>query len=106
MQFFVYRIDKPALSAVRQRTRPAHLAWAATLGNRVVYAGPTLSDDGTAMTGSVWVLEAASHAEADAIMQGDPYEQAGLFQSRQIHRFMQVIPSPQPSMLPTSARSD
>ncbi len=94
MQFFIYRLDKPGVSELRQRTRPAHLQWAAALGGKVVYAGPTMTDDGKAMTGSVWVLEAGDRDEADALMRGDPYEQVDLFQRREIHAFMQVIPAP------------
>jgi len=90
--FFVYRIDKPGVAELRAETRPAHLEWAATLGNRVVYAGPTLSDDGK-MIGSVWILEAKDRADAEATMRGDPYEQVGLFQSKEIQGFMQVIPA-------------
>ena len=94
MQFFVYRIDKPGVSELRQRTRPAHLDWAATLGSRVVYAGPTLSDDGQTMIGSLWILEAADRADAERTMDADPYQKVDLFQSREIHGFMQVIPKP------------
>ena len=92
MLFFVFRLDKPGVTELRMKTRPAHLEWAATLGARVKYAGPTTTDDGNIMTGSVWVLEAKDHDEADAIMRGDPYEQVDLFARREIHAFMQVIP--------------
>lgn len=92
MHFFVYRVDKPGVSDLRMRTRPAHLEWAATLGSRVRYAGPTMAEDHRTMTGSVWVIEAKDRAEADALMRGDPYEQVGLFERREIHAFMQVIP--------------
>jgi uncharacterized protein YciI len=93
MLFFVYRIDKPGVSELRQRTRPAHLEWTATLGSRVVYAGPTLSDDGKTMIGSLWILEAADLVDAARTMDEDPYQKVDLFQSREIHPFMQVIPA-------------
>ena len=93
MLFFVYRVDKPGVVELRARTRPAHLEWSATLGNRVVYAGPTLTDDGRTMIGSVWILEARDRADAEATMDGDPYELVGLFASREICAFMQVIPA-------------
>lgn len=93
MKFFVYRIDKPGVAELRQRTRPAHLDWTATLGERVVYAGPTLSGDGKTMIGSLWILEADDLADAARTMDEDPYQEVGLFQSREIHPFMQVIPA-------------
>lgn len=94
MLFFVYRVDKPGVAELRARTRPAHLEWSATLGSRVVYAGPTLSEDNKIMIGSVWILEARDRADAEETMRGDPYEQVGLFARHEIHAFMQVIPPP------------
>lgn len=93
MLFFVYRIDRPGITELRMRTRPAHLDWTATLGSRVVYAGPTLSDDGQTMIGSLWILEAADLGDAARTMDADPYQQVDLFQSREIRPFMQVIPA-------------
>jgi len=92
MLYFIYRIDKPGTSALREATRPAHLEWAKTLGSLLVFAGPTLAEDETTMIGSVWILEASSREEADAVTRGDPYEQAGLFQSKEVHAFLQVVP--------------
>jgi hypothetical protein len=92
MLFFVYRIDRPGVAELRARTRPAHLDWAATLGKRVVYAGPTLADDGKTMIGSLWILEAVDRADAERTMDADPYQTVDLFRSREIHPFMQVIP--------------
>ncbi len=58
----------------------------------MVYVGPTLADDGATITGSVWILEAKDRAEAETVMSSDPYEQAGLFATKEIRAFMQVIP--------------
>lgn len=93
MLFFVYRIDRPGITGLRMQTRPAHLEWTATLGSRVAYAGPTLADDGRTMIGSLWILEAEDIADAARTMDADPYQQVDLFQSREIHPFLQVVPS-------------
>lgn len=92
MKYFVYRIDKPDSGALRAETRPAHLEYAKAVRDKIIFAGPTLSEDGSKMTASVWVLEADSFEEADEITRQDPFEKAGLFESKEIHRFMQVIP--------------
>jgi hypothetical protein len=92
MRFFVYRIDRPGSGELRQRTRPAHLEYSAKLGEKLVFAGPTLGGEDGAMDASVWVIEAESMAEAERITEADPYEMAGLFASKVIKPFMQVVP--------------
>ena len=83
---------KPDSETLRAKTRPAHLEYAAAIREKIIFAGPTLSEDGSKMTASVWVIEAGSFEEAREITAQDPFEQAGLFASKEIHRFMQVIP--------------
>jgi uncharacterized protein YciI len=92
MKYFVYRIDKPESEALRAKTRRAHLEYAETIRDKMVIAGPTLSEDGSKMTASVWIIEADSLKEADEITAQDPFEKVDLFESKEIHRFMQVIP--------------
>lgn len=91
--YFVHRVDKPGSEKLRSDTRPAHLEYAASLGSTLVFAGPTLSDDGERMIGSVWVLEAASREEAEAITCADPYEKVGLFQSKLVQPLIKVVPA-------------
>jgi len=92
MRFFIYRVDKPECRDLRAQTRPRHLEYADTLGPRLVYAGPTLDDDGETMNGSVWIVEAASREEAEEITARDPYEQVGLFESKIVRPILQVVP--------------
>ncbi|MBI1208727.1 MAG: hypothetical protein GC191_15755 [Azospirillum sp.] len=94
MLFMVYCTDKPGHGEVRLANRAAHLAYLKSLGDRILLAGPLLSDDGTGMVGSLLVVECADRAAAEAFRDGDPYGAAGLFQSVAIHPFRQVIPSP------------
>ncbi len=65
-------------AARRASARPAHLEWAAGLGPVVRMAGPLLDPDGK-MVGSVFLIEAASLAEAKALNAEDPYSKAGVF---------------------------
>lgn len=92
MLYFIYRTDKPGTAELRAAARPAHLEYAKTLGARLRLAGPTLDDGGETMTGSVFILEAADRAEAEALTAEDPYEKAGLFESKIIRPFMEVPP--------------
>jgi hypothetical protein len=65
-------------AARRAAARPAHLEWAAGLGPVVRMAGPLLDPDGK-MVGSVFLIEAASLADAKALNAEDPYSKAGVF---------------------------
>ena len=49
--------------------------------DKLLVAGPTLSEDGGDMTGSLIIIEAKERAEAEAFTRDDPYSQAGLFES-------------------------
>ena len=93
MHFLLICRDKPDSEAVRLAARPDHLAYVAGLGNTVVFAGPMLTDDGEHMTGSVLVIDVNDRAAAEAFATNDPYGKAGLFESVEIQRFRQVVPS-------------
>mgnify|MGYP003389737227 CR=1 FL=1 len=92
MHYFIYRLDKPGTEDLRTKTRPAHLEYADTLGPKLVFAGPTLDDNEKIMNGSVWVVDAGSKAEAEAITAADPYEKVDLFQSKLVQPILKVIP--------------
>jgi hypothetical protein len=86
MLFFVFRQDKPGTLDLRMNTRQAHLDYAETLGDKLIFAGPAMDDDDN-MIASVWVIEAKDRAEAEAITAADPYEQVDLFESKIVRRF-------------------
>ena len=80
MLFVVFNIDKQdGAAAIRERTRPAHLAFMKSLGEQVKAGGPLFSGDASQAFGGMYVLEAQDHAQATAIAGQDPYVQAGLF---------------------------
>jgi uncharacterized protein len=82
--------DRQGALDLRLANREAHLAYLASFGERVKLAGPFLDDDGKP-TGSLLVFEAQDRAEAEAFGAGDPYAQAGLFESVQVQAFRTVI---------------
>lgn len=91
-QFAVICIDKPDHLAVRQANRAAHLQALKGLGDRLVIAGPFLSDDGQAMVGSLLVIEAADRAGIDDFLADEPYARAGLFASVTVRPYKKVLP--------------
>jgi uncharacterized protein YciI len=94
MQFVMICEDKPASLELRMSTREAHLAYIGEHGAMIKLAGPMLADDGESMIGSVFILEADSLADVEAMNANDPYTQAGLFAQVTIKAFRQVIPAP------------
>ena len=92
MLFFIYRVDKPDSVSLRESTRPAHLEYARSLGERLRLAGPTMDEKADKMTASVFILEAEDRAEAEALTAEDPYEKAGLFETKIVRPFMEVPP--------------
>mgnify|MGYP003651719263 CR=1 FL=1 len=89
MLFFVHRVDKPGVHDLRMKTRPAHMEFAEELGETLYFAGPTMDDDGN-MNGSVWIIEAADRADAEAITANDPYEKVDLFETKIIRGFVRT----------------
>lgn len=92
MAYYFLCKDKPGAAPVRAENREAHLAFLASHADRIVIAGPLQDEAGTAMLGSLLVLNFDTLAEAEAFAAADPYAKAGLFQSVEIGRWKQVLP--------------
>ena len=84
--FMLACFDKPNSLDLRMATREAHLAYARDKATMIKVAGPML-DDGEAMAGSLFILEAEDRAQVEAFNAADPYQQAGLFGQVEIRGF-------------------
>lgn len=93
MHFVIICRDKPDHQQVRADTRPTHVAYLKEHAAKIVAAGPTLTEDGEAMNGSVLVMEFDDRAAAEAWAAGDPYAKAGLFESTEILPWRKVFPA-------------
>ncbi|MFO1033551.1 MAG: YciI family protein [Hyphomicrobiales bacterium] len=92
MLFALICTDKPGHLEVRQKTRPAHLAYLESIV--VKGAGPFTDEAGTP-NGSLVIIEAKDMAEAKAIAARDPYAEAGLFSSVEIRAWKWLIKNPE-----------
>ncbi len=81
MLFVVFCTDKPDHGQVRLDHRPAHVEFLKGSSARLKVAGPTVTENGQGMTGSMLVIEAESLRDAESWAARDPYAQAGLFES-------------------------
>ena len=81
--------DKAGALDIRKANREAHLAYISETGV-VAQAGPLLDEAGE-MAGSLVILDVADMAAAEAWAAGDPYANAGLFQSVTLTQWKKVI---------------
>ncbi|KAF0119499.1 MAG: hypothetical protein FD152_4483 [Xanthobacteraceae bacterium] len=51
-------------------------------------SGPLMSDDGEAMIGSLFLVEAPDRAHVEAFNHADPFHTAGIWQAVTITRFL------------------
>jgi uncharacterized protein YciI len=86
MPYAVHYLDKTDAGDIRQRHREAHIAYRKGLGDRLLLAGPLLSEDGKPV-GSLVLLEAGGLQDAKEIAQSDPYAAAGLFDQILVHGY-------------------
>ena len=93
MLFVISCTDKPGCNQVRLDNRPDHVAYLKAQGTDLKAAGPTTTEDGAAMTGSVIIIERTDYAHAETFAKNDPYAQAGLFDTVSIRPWKQVLQS-------------
>jgi uncharacterized protein YciI len=82
--FVIYNRDAPGKAALREEHRSAHIAFMASLGATAKAGGPLLAADGQTRIGGMFILEAASLEEAQAVAARDPFKLAGLFETSHV----------------------
>lgn len=92
MLYVVHCVDKPNHQQLRADTRDAHLAYLKKFQDQMLAAGPTLSDDGAAPTGSLLIIDFPDRGAAEAFARDDPYAKAGLFERVEIKPWKKVLP--------------
>jgi uncharacterized protein YciI len=81
MHFIIHCTDKAGSADLRAANRPAHVDFLKSHRDNIYVAGPTLTQDGEGMNGSLLIVDFPDRAEADAFAAVDPYAIAGLFES-------------------------
>ena len=93
MLFHIRCKDKPSQMNMRASTRAVHLGYVAKFGDSVLFAGPTYTDEGETVTGSVFIIDFEDRAAAEEFALGAPYRKVGLFESVEIEQIRKVIPA-------------
>lgn len=91
MLWVVIAEDRAGSGNLRGDNRGAHLDWLAASGDQIVRAGPFTTDDGSAMIGSMLVVDFPDRNSVEEWAGGDPYAIAGLFESVSIQAWKEVI---------------
>ena len=91
MHFIIHCTDKPDSNNLRAITRKAHIDFIERHRDSIFVAGPTLTQDGEGMNGSLLVVDFPSLADANAFAASDPYAKAGLFESVIIKPWKMVL---------------
>ena len=87
MPYMILMTDKPGTAELRAKTRPAHLDYLDANKAKLLAAGALIEDDGSGGSGSLYILDTDSRAEAEAFLKGDPFDKAGLFGQVVIRRW-------------------
>lgn len=91
--FFALRcLDKPDGLALRQQTRPDHLAHLDRNLDHVLSAGALLGEDGASPIGSLLIVDFDDRAAVDRFLADDPYTKAGLFATVEVTPWRKVVP--------------
>ena len=87
MPYIVETFDKPDHQAMRRAVRAEHLAFLDRNAGRLLACGAKLNDDGSDAGGGLYVVDVETRAEAEALIQADPFHVVGLFERVEIRRW-------------------
>ena len=79
MLYLIVNIDKPGRNDLRLANRPAQHDYIEGFRDRILFAGPTTTEDDGMSTGNMFVFEADTYEDVLAFTRDDPYFRAGLF---------------------------
>ncbi|API58648.1 hypothetical protein BSL82_04415 [Tardibacter chloracetimidivorans] len=97
MAYFAFMgIDRIGSGPVRERSRDAHRAHLRTrhADCTFVSGGPLLDTVAGEMVGSLLIFEAASRADVERVIAGDPYILADLFVRTELHVLHWTVGAP------------
>lgn len=87
-QWFIKSMYRPGAVEKREAAMAEHLAHARAHLEQFHFAGPLITDDGTAPIGTMCIIEMPDRKAAAAFAAGDGYAKAGMLEPPQIIRFV------------------
>lgn len=80
MLFIVYNLDAESMAEKRAALLPDHRDYMKSLGEKVLWGGPLLDDNGESKRGGMYVVRADTADEARKIASNDPLVLGGIYQ--------------------------
>lgn len=91
MRYVILFTDNPSSDpGLRKTHMPRHLQFLAANASKILEAGPLFTEAG-AGDGGMWVVEADSTAEVEALVRADPFWDAGLRHSHRVLGWTRVF---------------
>jgi hypothetical protein len=87
IHYIVTLRDVDGSAELRQAFGEAHRAYAASIQDRIVLAGPTYPDGAVTPDGSVFVVNFDTREQVEEFVAGDPYVTNGVYRDWTIVRF-------------------
>ena len=91
MQFFFYCRDKTDAAETRRGLLKEHWAFMEPYADAMIARGPTMSADGTRVTGSMHMVDLPDAAAARVFAHDDPLAKGGVFEDIAMHRYQNVL---------------
>ncbi|MGY9004298.1 MAG: YciI family protein [Rhodospirillales bacterium] len=91
MLFTIFCIDKPGMAEKRNAVMDAHRDYLSQSSIKLVMSGPLVDDDGEAVVGSLYVVEAENRAEVEAFQKDDPLVAADLWETVEVRGFLKRV---------------
>jgi len=85
MRFSLLIDDEPDSAGLRERLGPAHRAYLKAAAEHILFAGPVTTDDASAVTGALCLIELPDAAAVERHLADDPYAVGGLRKGWQVH---------------------
>jgi len=87
MPYMIETFDRQDAGELRQQLRPAHLEYLKQNKGLLLACGAKLQDDGSTGTGSFYIVDVETRAEAQAFINADPFASGGLFERMVFNRW-------------------
>jgi uncharacterized protein YciI len=90
MLFVIHALDRPGALAHRLAHYEAHKAFLGDTSEHavsIVMSGPLMDDQGSAMIGSLFIVEAQDRPAVERFNRADPFNAAGIWDRVTITRF-------------------
>jgi len=91
MQFFFYCRDKAGVGQTRRALLKDHWAFMRPYIDAMIARGPTMSDDGKAVTGSMHMVDLPDVEAARVFAHDDPLARGGVFDDIMVRRYRNVL---------------